>query len=105
MAVERRTKRVFWVPLVSERADYLVLLPTQHDGIDYGDLQPLRVHATDRKHAIQLAVEKWWSGTLMYEGTAVVVAADDATAFVLGEIKGVEIVAESSLPDKLAEKR
>lgn len=82
--------------------EYLVLLPTSHDGIDFGDLQPLRILALDERDAINKAVEMWWSGSLLHGdgGVAVVVRAECATAYVLGEIKGVEIVAQTNLPDK-----
>lgn len=92
------------VSVSSNFETYLVLLPDEHDGIDFGCLDPIQVMALDEKDAIRNAVEKWWGGSMYREGTAIVVPIEHATAYVLGELRGVEIVARTGLPNKLADK-
>lgn len=80
---------------------YLVLLPTTQGGVDYGSLDPVQVVALDERDAVAKAAEKWW-GSMSEEGVAVVVKVSDATAFVLGELRGVEITAETAVPNRLS---
>lgn len=84
------------------RRDYLVFLSAKCD-IDYGYMAPVRVHSESERDAVDDAVGKWWSGQFPGDDAiAVVVPVEHATAYVLGEIRGVEITAEAPLPDLAA---
>lgn len=89
---------------MAERTDYLVLLPTTSEGIDYGYLAPMRVLATTYEDAIKVACERWFGRAIPDEGVAIAVPSEHALAFVIGELKSVQIVHGTSLPDSLAGK-
>jgi hypothetical protein len=84
-------------------ADYLVLLPREDGGIDYGAKDPIQVRAVSPTEAIEKAAVLWWGSVDAHQGVAIVVELGAATAYDLTPRMVADIRSQTNVPNQLEE--